>query len=141
MTVSDSGIGIDPEFLPFVFDRFRQADQSATRGHGGLGLGLAIVKHLVELHGGSVEVFSAGIGLGATFTVVLPVRGRRSATAVARVAPPRRRGFEVRCPAAGCWSWTTTRPRASCSASCSTRAEADVATAPSAAAAFDAGPG
>jgi signal transduction histidine kinase/CheY-like chemotaxis protein len=73
VSVSDTGIGIAPEFLPYVFDRFRQADQSATRGHGGLGLGLAIVKHLVELHGGAVQVFSAGAGQGTTFTVILPV--------------------------------------------------------------------
>jgi CheY-like chemotaxis protein/two-component sensor histidine kinase len=71
--VTDTGIGIAREFLPFVFDRFRQADQSATRGHGGLGLGLAIVKHLLELHGGTVTVQSAGIGRGTTFRIELPV--------------------------------------------------------------------
>jgi signal transduction histidine kinase len=73
VTVRDTGIGLDPQFLPYVFDRFRQADQTVTRGHGGLGLGLAIVKHLVELHGGAVSVASEGIGRGTTFTVRLPV--------------------------------------------------------------------
>jgi PAS domain S-box-containing protein len=70
--VSDTGTGIAPDFLPFVFDRFRQADGSSARRHGGLGLGLAIVRHLVELHGGSVRADSAGDGTGATFTVELP---------------------------------------------------------------------
>ena len=69
----DSGEGIASEFLPFVFDRFRQADASTTRRHGGLGLGLAIVKQLVELHGGSVHAKSAGQGQGATFIVTLPL--------------------------------------------------------------------
>lgn len=73
VTVTDSGMGIHADFLPFVFDRFRQADQGTTRRHGGLGLGLAIVKHLVEMHGGSVSVQSAGEGRGSTFTVQLPV--------------------------------------------------------------------
>jgi PAS domain S-box-containing protein len=71
--VRDSGAGIAPEFLPYVFDRFRQADQRTTRQHGGLGLGLAIVRHLVELHGGTVRAESPGQGQGATFTVLLPV--------------------------------------------------------------------
>src|ERR1051325_3800516 len=71
--VSDMGIGIKQEFLPFVFDRFRQGDSAATRSHGGLGLGLAIVRHLVELHGGEVRADSHGEGQGATFTVKLPV--------------------------------------------------------------------
>jgi PAS domain S-box-containing protein len=71
--VEDSGIGIAPEFLAFVFDRFRQADSSTTRRHGGLGLGLSIVKHLVELHGGSVRVKSPGEGLGSSFIVALPI--------------------------------------------------------------------
>lgn len=69
----DTGIGINSSFLPYVFDRFRQADSSSTRSHGGLGLGLAIVRHLVELHGGSVHVHSQGEGQGATFTVKLPL--------------------------------------------------------------------
>ncbi|MBH8553225.1 PAS domain S-box protein [Nostocaceae cyanobacterium CENA357] len=72
--VSDTGGGIAPEFLPHVFERFRQADSSTTRSHGGLGLGLAIVRHLVELHGGTVSAESPGIGQGATFIVNLPMK-------------------------------------------------------------------
>jgi CheY-like chemotaxis protein/two-component sensor histidine kinase len=72
ITVSDTGKGISADFLPYVFDRFRQADSSSTRQHGGLGLGLAIVRHLVELHGGTVAAESQGEGRGATFTVALP---------------------------------------------------------------------
>ncbi|HEX4964321.1 MAG TPA: response regulator [Thermoanaerobaculia bacterium] len=72
--VRDSGIGIRPDFLPYVFDRFRQAESTLTRSHGGLGLGLSIVRHLVELHGGTVEVESEGEGQGATFRVSLPLR-------------------------------------------------------------------
>jgi signal transduction histidine kinase/CheY-like chemotaxis protein len=75
--VSDSGAGIAPEFLPHVFERFRQADSSTTRKHGGLGLGLSIVKHLVELHGGSVEAQSLGERRGATFIIKLPIRAIR----------------------------------------------------------------
>jgi CheY-like chemotaxis protein/two-component sensor histidine kinase len=71
--VSDTGEGISPDFLPFIFDRFRQADGSSTRSHGGLGLGLAIVRHLVELHGGTVGADSRGAGHGATFTITLPL--------------------------------------------------------------------
>jgi PAS domain S-box-containing protein len=73
IVVSDSGKGIDLDFLPHVFERFRQADAKTTREHGGLGLGLAIVKHLVELHGGSISVTSKGKGTGSTFTILLPV--------------------------------------------------------------------
>jgi signal transduction histidine kinase len=73
IAVSDTGIGISKEFLPFVFDRFRQADSTSTRNYGGLGLGLAIVRHLVELHGGTVWAESAGEGLGSTFGVRLPI--------------------------------------------------------------------
>jgi len=73
ITVTDTGKGISAEFLPYVFDRFRQADSSSTRVHGGLGLGLALVRHLVELHGGSVHAASAGERNGATFSVQLPL--------------------------------------------------------------------
>jgi signal transduction histidine kinase/PAS domain-containing protein len=76
LSVSDSGKGIRAEFLPYVFDRFRQADSSSQRAHSGLGLGLSIVRHLVELHGGTVEAASPGLGQGATFTVRLPLRPR-----------------------------------------------------------------
>lgn len=73
LVVSDTGIGIKPEFMPYLFGRFRQADASAARQHGGLGLGLAIVKSFVELHGGTVRAESPGHGHGATFTVQLPL--------------------------------------------------------------------
>jgi len=73
ISVTDTGEGIGPEFLPYIFDRFRQAEGTASRQHGGLGLGLAIVRHLVELHGGTVDASSEGIGLGATFTTTFPL--------------------------------------------------------------------
>jgi CheY-like chemotaxis protein len=73
--VIDNGQGISPEFLPFVFDRFRQADSTSTRQHGGLGLGLAIARHLIEIHGGAIEARSDGEGKGAAFTVSLPAVG------------------------------------------------------------------
>jgi PAS domain S-box-containing protein len=77
--VTDSGVGIAPEFLPHVFERFRQADSSTTRRFGGLGLGLAIVRHIVELHGGTISASSDGQGQGATFTVRLPLIGDHGA--------------------------------------------------------------
>jgi PAS domain S-box-containing protein len=88
IVVSDTGQGIAAEFLPYVFDRFRQADQKASRQYGGMGLGLAIVRHLVELHGGNVQAVSEGEGKGATFTVILPITAIYQVdTAVGRVHP------------------------------------------------------
>ena len=87
ITVADNGVGIKKDFLPHVFDRFRQADASTTRRHGGLGLGLAIVKHLVEQHGGTVTASSAGDMQGASFTVRLPLG--------TRAAPARPKGGEL----------------------------------------------
>lgn len=83
LSVSDSGQGIEKDFLTAVFDRFRQVDSSTTRRHGGLGLGLAIVKHLVELHNGTISVESPGLGKGATFSVTLP-----------RIVSPSTAGFD-----------------------------------------------
>ncbi|MFL6282989.1 MAG: PAS domain S-box protein, partial [Pyrinomonadaceae bacterium] len=102
IVVNDTGRGIEPDFLPHVFDRFRQADASTTRTHGGLGLGLSIVRHIVEMHGGSVAVESTGTGLGATFTVTLPTgppaaSGVASVEAAARVeeCPPSLEGLHI----------------------------------------------
>jgi signal transduction histidine kinase/ActR/RegA family two-component response regulator len=78
IAVSDTGIGISSEFLPYVFDRFRQGDASFAREHGGLGLGLAIARHIAELHGGTIRAESAGVGRGATFTVSMPTRAGQS---------------------------------------------------------------
>jgi PAS domain S-box-containing protein len=74
IAVRDTGEGISPEFLPYVFDRFRQADASSRKKHGGLGLGLSIVRHLAEMHGGTAEAYSEGEGRGSVFTVRLPIR-------------------------------------------------------------------
>jgi len=84
ITVGDTGKGIEPEFLPFVFDRFRQSDSSSARRFGGLGLGLSLVKQLVELHGGTVEAASNGPGCGATFTVTLPQRAMQTESFLAQ---------------------------------------------------------
>ena len=87
LVVGDTGKGISPEFLPFVFDRFRQADSTSTRPHSGLGLGLAIVRYLVELHGGTVQASSLGEGQGATFIVRLPTLATQN-PAAPEVSPP-----------------------------------------------------
>jgi CheY-like chemotaxis protein/anti-sigma regulatory factor (Ser/Thr protein kinase) len=91
LIVSDTGRGIEPDFLPAVFDRFSQSDMSRTRRHGGLGLGLALAKQLVEMHGGTIEAASAGAGMGATFTVTLPL----GAPPVASYLPPSPPGAEI----------------------------------------------
>ncbi|MFY9821969.1 MAG: response regulator [Thermoanaerobaculia bacterium] len=93
--VRDSGIGIRPDFLPYVFDRFRQAESTLTRSQGGLGLGLSIVRHLLELHGGTVEVESEGEGKGAAFRVSVPLRASMDEPAAERRSGP---------PAPGVWS-------------------------------------
>ena len=101
LSVKDSGIGIDPEFLPYVFDRFRQADSSTTRRVSGLGLGLALVRHIVELHGGRVAVTSPGLNQGSTFTITLPIRAVArqpseppAAVAIVPPAPPPKSSLE-----------------------------------------------
>jgi CheY-like chemotaxis protein/two-component sensor histidine kinase len=88
--ISDNGSGIPGDFLPYVFERFRQGDGSSTRRHGGLGLGLSIARHLVELHGGRMAAASDGEGMGSTFTLTLPARDA-DANASAPVANPERR--------------------------------------------------
>jgi two-component system CheB/CheR fusion protein len=80
LRVSDNGMGIDPAFLPRIFNRLTQEDSSSTRPHGGLGLGLAIVRHLVDAHGGTIRAESSGIGKGATFHLTFPVLSRAGAT-------------------------------------------------------------
>ena len=88
INVADNGQGIDPAFLPYLFDRFRQQDASTTRRHGGLGIGLALVRQLTELHGGSVRAESQGVGRGASFTVLLPLLAEEAGLG-ATPAPPR----------------------------------------------------
>ena len=110
LQVRDNGIGIAPEFLPHVFDRFTQADTSSTRRAGGLGIGLALVRHIALLHGGQVRADSAGIGRGAVFTVDLPAAPQQAALALAGApaAEPRQsRGRRWRASRSG---WSTTTP-------------------------------
>jgi signal transduction histidine kinase len=98
ITVRDSGVGISPDFLPHIFDRFRQANPGTDRAHGGMGLGLSIVRQLVESHGGSVRAESEGEGEGATFVVSLPfVSLREEAGGAKRLAPAAERHMEVDC--------------------------------------------
>ena len=111
LIVADNGMGIAPEFLPFVFERFRQADASSTRPHGGLGLGLAIVRHLAEVHGGGISVESQGQGQGAVFTLRLPLvaagAGASPTPALRPGPPPRTSGPPS--TASACCSWTRRR--------------------------------
>ena len=125
ISVIDTGIGIKPEFLPHVFDRFRQADAGTTRRHGGLGLGLAIVKHLAEMHGGTVRAKSPGEGQGATFVRDAahhrrPPRAAGAAEGAAQGARHRRKKpvRTVPSPASRCsWSMTSPTPASSSAAS------------------------
>jgi signal transduction histidine kinase len=99
LTVSDNGEGIVPSFLPHVFDSFRQSDGGASRSHGGLGIGLSIAKHIVELHGGSIEVQSEGKGRGATFVVRLPISPLVSTTlSVPRVRATKKQALDAALP-------------------------------------------
>ena len=86
--VRDTGQGINPQFLPYVFERFKQADSTYTRRIGGLGLGLAIVRHLVELHGGTVTAYSEGKDRGSVFTITLPIADAKRFTPVANGSKP-----------------------------------------------------
>src|SRR6185436_19582711 len=87
-SIRDSGVGISPEFLPFIFEPFRQADARFDRERGGLGLGLAISRQLVELHGGTIKAPSPGVGHGATFTIRLPCVAGEQTTSAGENAPP-----------------------------------------------------
>ena len=89
--VIDNGIGFNPEFVPHMFDYFRQADSSITRSFGGLGLGLAIARQIAEMHGGTVQAHSSGEGQGATFTLVLPLVNNVASNSVGVASPNRRR--------------------------------------------------
>ncbi len=129
ITISDTGKGIHPDFLPYVFDHFRQESSATTRRFGGLGLGLAIVRYLVELHGGTVQAISPGEGKGATFVVKLPLL--KAADRLSKVSADRRLQAEGRfdssssriphpLPSRACefWLWMTTTIPASFLSSC-----------------------
>ena len=107
ITIRDNGKGIPRDFLPHIFEHFRQADSSFTRAEGGLGLGLAIVHHLVELHGGTVKAESAGEGKGTTITITLPLAVERT-DAPAPIKPPSRHRSSKGCVF---WQWMTMRIR------------------------------
>ena len=114
--VADTGVGIRREVLPFVFDRFRQADSSTTRRHGGLGLGLSIVRQIIELHDGTVSASSPGEGRGATFTLRLPLDRESGSSTSADSTKSRfliRPGDRTLCVAGECWSSRITTMRAS----------------------------
>jgi signal transduction histidine kinase len=87
IAVTDTGAGIQPEFLPYVFERFRQGDARFTREHGGLGLGLAIARHLVEMHGGTISASSEGTGRGASFQVRMPLAPQAGRATSATMMP------------------------------------------------------
>jgi CheY-like chemotaxis protein len=102
LTITDSGIGIAPDVLPHVFDRFWQADGSPTRQHGGLGLGLSIVRHVVDQHGGAVRAESAGLGKGTRFVVELPQLGHGTTASPASESSDQKRRSSDNRPLAGC---------------------------------------
>ena len=116
LSIRDTGRGVRKDFLPVMFQRFRQADSSTTRTEGGLGIGLAIVGHIVELHGGTVRAASAGEGQGTTFTITLPVRAVRLGSERSEVTSASAGRFS---PVCASWSARTTRIRASSCRRCS----------------------
>ena len=118
--VRDSGPGIAPELLPFVFDRFRQGDSRSTRRHGGLGLGLAIARHLVECHGGTIDAHSDGVGSGDGSSSASRLPLHLALSEAGRRAPDRSRSS---CPAATCWWSTIRRTHVNCWSVCSINVE------------------
>ena len=143
ISVTDGGQGITHDFLPFVFESFRQAEATTTRRQGGLGLGLSIVRHLVEAHGGSVKAESAGEGMGATFVVRLPIVAMCATPADTAACDPdrARRAHRTkrsrRCLVCPCSSWTTTTESLAIVAEYLAGQQATVLTAASALQAFD----